>query len=184
MSYFKSKEYEVVPTTSLKIIQNCSGCGCKNIFINTKCFRINANGNCLDVWLIYQCKKCKHTYNIPLYERISPKRIKQEEYVKLLANDCELAFQYGTDIQLMKRNNAEINWEETEYKVIGEIFDNTWNVNEILIKNPVHLKIRTEKIISQIMGISRQELKRMVKDKEIHFEHKNLSVLTKIYLKT
>ncbi|HAH17569.1 MAG TPA: hypothetical protein DCL29_00905 [Eubacterium sp.] len=30
-------------------------------FVNSKRFRVNANGNSVDVWLIYRCKKCKHS---------------------------------------------------------------------------------------------------------------------------
>jgi hypothetical protein len=57
------------------------------VFATTRRFRINANKNRLDVWLIYQCQKCRHTLNIPLYERVPPQKIPAELYERLLAND-------------------------------------------------------------------------------------------------
>ena len=72
---------------------------------NTNKFRINANGNKLDVWLIYQCKKCKHTLNIPIYERVSPQKIPKELYEGFLANDEELALRYAADPALFKNKN-------------------------------------------------------------------------------
>ena len=97
MSYSGQKEH--------KVIHKCGRCGRKMIFISTRRFRVNANKNKLDVWLIYQCKKCKHTLNIPIYERISPQKIPKELYEGFLANDEELAVRYGSDAALFKSKN-------------------------------------------------------------------------------
>lgn len=96
MRYSNEKEY--------KIIHKCAHCGKKTIFVSTRRFRVNANKNKLDVWLIYQCKKCRHTLNIPIYERVSPQKIPRELYEGFLANDEELAVRYGADAALFKRN--------------------------------------------------------------------------------
>lgn len=69
---------------------------------------MNANGNRVDVWLIYRCKKCKHSWNLSIYERKRPSKIKQEKYLLFLENDYELAEKYGRDIEFLKRNKAEI----------------------------------------------------------------------------
>ena len=45
MSYLEKIEYEIVPKESLSVIRNCSGCGKKSHFSNTKKFRVNANGS-------------------------------------------------------------------------------------------------------------------------------------------
>ena len=97
MRYSNEKEY--------KIIHKCGRCGKKMIFVSTRRFRVNANKNKLDVWLIYQCKKCKHTLNIPIYERVSPQKIPGELYEGFLANDEELAVRYGSDAALLKSRN-------------------------------------------------------------------------------
>lgn len=105
MSYLRKFKYTIVPAESFKIIKNCSGCGCKLVVHNTNCFRVNANGNRIDLWLIYQCVKCKHTNNLIVYKRQRAKPIWQEEYGESLINSIELAFKYGTDSRSFVQNN-------------------------------------------------------------------------------
>lgn len=108
MSYRKKIEYGNIAKQSFKIYYRCAKCRCKKKFINTGKFRVNANGHKLDVWLIYQCEKCKHTYNLSIYERISPFKVPEEEYKKFMENDEELALLYGRNKELFMKNKAEI----------------------------------------------------------------------------
>lgn len=94
--------------SKVKVYHRCGGCGKKQEFVNSGKFRVNANGNCIDVWLIYRCKKCKHTWNLTIYERIKPSKLDPETYELFLANDEELAIQYGNDICFLRKNNAEL----------------------------------------------------------------------------
>ena len=100
MRYSNEKDY--------KIIHKCAHCGKKMTFISTRRFRVNANKSKLDVWLIYQCKKCKHTLNIPIYERVSPQKLPRELYEGFLSNDEELAIRYGADAGFLKSKNFQI----------------------------------------------------------------------------
>lgn len=93
---------------SVKVHHRCGGCGKKQEFLNSGKFRVNANGNRVDVWLIYRCKKCKHSWNLTIYERKKPAKIAPQEYELFMENDAELASQYGNDIEFLKRNNAEL----------------------------------------------------------------------------
>lgn len=92
---------------SVKVYHRCGGCGKKQEFINSGRFRVNANGNNVDVWLIYRCRKCKHTWNLTIFERTSPKKIPQELYELFLDNDEKTAIEYGNNIDFLKRNKAE-----------------------------------------------------------------------------
>ena len=65
-------------------------------------FRVNANKNKVDIWLIYQCARCRHTLNIPVYERINPGKLPRELYERFLENDRELATRYASDIRFLK----------------------------------------------------------------------------------
>ncbi len=94
---------------SIRVYHRCGGCGKKQEFINSGKFRVNANGNTADVWLIYRCKKCKHSWNLTVYERVSPSKMPPELYELFLENDEETASRYGNDIAFLKRNHAEMN---------------------------------------------------------------------------
>lgn len=182
MSCFTKAIYEIIPQDSYQIIRNCPKCGSKSTFINTNNFRVNANGNQIDVWLIYQCEKCKQTYNLSIYERTKPSSIKADEYKKLLANDFELALGYGTNKNLFIRNKAEIDIEHISYSIsaIKKELDDTGNY--ILIQNPYELKIRIDKVLSEIMGISRTQVNLLMKEEQICMKHNKVGQPILIYL--
>ena len=92
----------------IRVYHRCGGCGKKQEFVNSGKFRVNANGNNVDVWLIYRCKKCKHSWNLTIYERTKPHKIPKELYELFLCNDEETALLFGNDIDFLKRNKAEI----------------------------------------------------------------------------
>lgn len=123
MSYFEKREskskykYQIEPTESFGVIHNCAGCGRKERFINTGRFRVNANGNRLDVWLIYQCEKCKHTLNLSIYERVDRKKIPTEDYQLFLKNDEVLAERFGMDSAFFKKNRVEVDWDKVSLSV-------------------------------------------------------------------
>ncbi|MDD6441091.1 MAG: DUF1062 domain-containing protein [bacterium] len=98
----------MIKVNSVRIFHRCGGCGKKQEFVNSGKFRVNANGNRVDVWLIYRCKKCKHSWNLTIYERIKPSKIVPEDYERFMENDYDLALKYGNDIDFLKRNNAEL----------------------------------------------------------------------------
>ena len=94
--------------TTVKVFHRCGGCGKKQEFVNSGRFRVNANGNSVDVWLLYRCKKCKHSWNLTIFERTKPKKIPRELYELFLDNDEETAYQYGNNVDFLKKNNAEL----------------------------------------------------------------------------
>ena len=118
MCYFEKTEYRIRPVSGYKILRFCPGCGGRSVYGSTGNFRVNANGRQVDVWLIYQCEKCGHTYNLAIYERVRPKEIPGEEYRSFLENDGQAALRWGTDKGVFARNRAEIDWEDISYEVI------------------------------------------------------------------
>lgn len=174
MSYFKKIEYEIVPEESFSVIRNCSGCGKKTAFKNTKRFRVNANGNKLDVWLIYQCEHCKHTFNLTIYERQNPTSVPQNEYNLFLNNDEQFAEMYGRNLHFFKKNKAEIDFQNINYHYMKqqEITDTNACTKSvwIIIHNPYSLKIRPEKQISEVLGLSRSHVKKMMEQEQIQLD--------------
>lgn len=167
MSYLRKFEYKVVPEGSFKVKRNCSGCGCKATFVNTNNFRVNANGRNLDVWLIYQCEKCKHTYNLSIYDRNKPQAIDEEEYRRFIENSKEAAIEYGRNVSLFSKNKAEIDWRNVEYN-FEEVtpIDDRIQFKEgdlLVIYNNSQLKIRADKVLSEILNITRSKVKLLEK---------------------
>lgn len=163
---YQYKKIKVVPKRSYEVVRNCSKCGCKMNYVNTGRFRVNANGRKIDVWLIYQCEKCKHTLNLSIYERVNPEMIPEEEYLKFLGNDEDLALEYGTNYHLFARNKAQICDDKIEYIIKKE----TISIKEPLesdilcIENLLAKKIRTDKFVSELLGLSRSKIQGYVRD--------------------
>ncbi|MBQ3480884.1 MAG: DUF1062 domain-containing protein [Oscillospiraceae bacterium] len=91
----------------IRVYHRCGGCGKKQEFLNSGRFRVNANGNLVDVWLIYRCKKCKHSWNLTICERTKPAKIPTERFEAFQTNDAETAAAYGRNIDFLKKNHAE-----------------------------------------------------------------------------
>lgn len=176
MSYFQKIEYQIIPADSFAVTRNCSGCGRKAHFINTKKFRVNANGNKLDVWLIYQCENCKHTLNLTIYERQKISSIPKAIYKRFVENEEQLAEQYGKDFSLFQKNKAEIDIEQLQFQFIP--LDNTIPTDDfdckenkiIKIHNPFSLKIRPEKQISALFRLSRSQVQKQINEGSIQLQ--------------
>ena len=92
---------------SIRVYHRCGGCGKKLEFLNSGKFRVNANGSSVDVWLIYRCKKCKHSWNLTVYERTKPSKIPRAIFEAFQENDGEIAAAFGRSIDFLKKNRAE-----------------------------------------------------------------------------
>lgn len=182
MSYIKKKEYEIIPKECFKVVHNCSGCGTKTHYINTKRFRVNANGNRLDIWLIYQCEKCKHTRNLTIYERQKPASVPKEDYQRFLSNDEELAVEYGKNFSFFKKNKAEVDAGSIQYEYVKlqEEQEECEGENQelITIHNPYGLKIRSEKQIAEVLGMSRSSVKKEMEQESILVEDVSSEILS------
>lgn len=159
MSCLESKKYEIIPIETYKIIRNCYGCGRKSVYHNTNKIRVNANGKQIDVWLIYQCSKCKHTYNLPIYSRINRDALDKSEYEALQRSNQEIVRRYGLDRNIFQKNRAKI-FDEPAYilKYIGT--DSKENV--IQFSNPHKIRICQDKLIAECLDISYSQAKKML----------------------
>ena len=171
MSYLKKIEYEMIQKESFFVIRNCSKCRKKTYFKNTKKFRINANGSKLDVWLIYQCEQCKHTFNLAIYERQKISAIPKDEYKHFLDNDEQLAEFYGKKMQLFQKNKAVVDLNRLDYDFIKlqETTEHSDCSERILLQihNANELKIRPEKQIAAVLGLSKSQVQKMIQQGKI-----------------
>ena len=166
MSYLKKYQWELVPKNLPIVRRNCPKCNEKARYINSEKFRVNANKNSIDIWLIYQCEKCKSTWNMTIYERIKPYDINKDEYERFLSNDKELAREYAFNLSIYNKNKAEIILEDVSYELIQRKLEAYYiNENELVIEIACKdfIELRVDKLLSDTLGISRNKIKDMNK---------------------
>ncbi len=196
MRYQKELTWEVVPSSTPKVKKNCSKCGQHALFDNSKKFRVNANKNKIDVWLIYQCEKCKTTWNMTIFERIAPTDIPSGEYELFMNNDESLAKFYGFNKSIHAKNKVQVDYETVKYEVFGEALE----AYEGEVENPgtigvtiiceTPFDIRLEKILSEKLKLSRSKVKKLCLDGDIIKEDQTIikkektSKISKIEIKS
>ncbi len=171
MSYLNIIEWEIIPDTTPEVKRNCPKCGEKKHYINSEKFRVNANGALIDIWLIYQCEKCKSTWNMTIHERINPNAISKIQYEKFQSNDRELAIQYGLDTNMHKKNKIEAIWESVRYNIISkELSQRSERKDEqqYIIKCKYPLQIRADKLLSEKLQISRSKIRSLYENGAIY----------------
>ncbi|MCC8027621.1 MAG: DUF1062 domain-containing protein [Clostridium sp.] len=79
------------------VLRRCKKCGKKSEYGCSGEFRVNAQQQALDIWLIYKCVHCNTTWNSTIFSRISPQKLGADLLEGFSCNDKNLAMQYATD---------------------------------------------------------------------------------------
>lgn len=176
--------WNIVPTNQPTVLRNCPKCGIHSEYVCSGNFRVNANQSLLDVWLIYQCKKCNNTWNMEILSRVPASSIDKELYSKFLSNDADLARKYAFDIGLHTKNKSVLSYDNISYEIMEEIISGDEKSNDavsnasarnnllkqnatIQILSEYPLDIRLDRILSLQFGISREQVKKLGKSGRI-----------------
>ncbi len=161
--------WEITPSTWPMIIRNCPKCGSSSEYECSKNFRVNANHNSIDVWLIYQCNKCNNTLNLEIISRTNVKAIDKELYHSFLSNDKELAKYYAFDIATLVRNKANVSYEHVSYEVKGDSlsYRELTSACQIDILCTYPFELRLDRLLVRQLGLSRQQIKNLILDGKI-----------------
>lgn len=183
MSYLNKYRWELIPESLPKVKRICSKCNEKSHYINSGKFRVNANKNNIDVWMIYQCEKCKSTWNMTIHERVKPHKIKRSEYEKFLANDVILIKEYAFDLSIYSKNKAEVILEDLKYKLVSQKIGINYKMeSEIIIeiecKYPMDLRV--DRLLSDKLGLSRSKIKSKEKLGQLYIKGNENPSATKI----
>lgn len=146
-------------TTAPTVSRYCKRCGAKAAFSSSGLFRVNAQQNRLDVWLIYKCSVCDSTWNLTVLSRITPQSLPADVLQGFYKNDSILAMRYATDTALIKRNGGTPGQPGIE--IAGEDVDLADSVRIRLIADQP-LDIKVEAILRKRLGLSRNGLDRML----------------------
>ncbi|WP_315070209.1 DUF1062 domain-containing protein [uncultured Clostridium sp.] len=183
MSYLKKYQWQLIPKNLPMVRRNCPKCNEKARYINSEKFRVNANKNSIDIWLIYQCEKCKSTWNMAVYERVKSHDINKYEYEKFLSNDKELVREYAFNLSMYNKNKTEVILEDIDYELIQKKSKAYYsNENELIIEIDCKylIELRVDKLLSDKLGISRSKIKNMNKEGLIFIKDNKSSLNIKV----
>lgn len=88
-------------------------------------------------------------------------------------NNEQFAEMYGKNVQLFQKNKAAIDFEKVNYDFVKLHETREYGDFEeqivITVNNPYRLKIRPEKQIAEILGLSRSQVKNLLHKGKIKF---------------
>jgi hypothetical protein len=152
-------EWRIVPRHTPLVLRRCPRCDGLRSYVSTDKFRVNAAGRKLDVWLIYRCRVCKHTWNSAILSRVTPESIDPELYQNFLSNDRETAWRYAFDYDLLKKNEVEYD-PKIKFDVQGPRVEAGSGEQPIELRitfaHPIFLRLET--LLANELGISRSRL--------------------------
>lgn len=161
MCYLKEYKLEIKLNEVQCVKRKCPKCNKVTSYINSNKFRVNANKENIDIWIIYLCEKCKKAWNIPVYERINHNSIDKEQYELFMNNDKELAKKYGVRMSGKNKVNDKVaNYYIEKVKVREELNDKDLFIIDIINKS--NIKIRTDKLLAENFNMSRSKVKSMI----------------------
>lgn len=153
--------WEVLPLDTPAVKRFCSKCNEGAEFVSTGRFRINAQQRNLDVFLIWQCKKCKTTWNMTVHTRVKPEDLPPDLYRSYLVNDPETAMRCAFDKQLLMRNKAGVSYEAVEYEVKGGDHADLAGNGVVRVLCPYAFDLRADRLFSAQFGLSRATAERL-----------------------
>lgn len=99
--------WRIVPARTPHVLRACPRCG-PSSFASSDRFRVNASGRRLDVWLVYRCTGCDHTWNLTVRERVTPEALGPALLEAYHRNDPDLARRCAFDAALLRRAGARV----------------------------------------------------------------------------
>jgi hypothetical protein len=94
--------WRITPLTPPRVHRHCPHCGDRR-FASTDRFRLNANKQRIDAWLIYRCETCEATWNLTVLARIRQGDIDPDLFERMTRNDVETARACAFDPELLSR---------------------------------------------------------------------------------
>lgn len=159
MSFPFFVQWTVLSAESLHIERHCARCGRITPFESTDKFRLNANGNRLDAWLIYRCRFCGNRWNRTLFERRPVRSLPPETLEALQGNDAGLARSFAARPPI--RTDRFRSGGAAAFRIEAKILSLARPVEdglELVLLNPVNLRIRLDRVLAEGLSVSRKKV--------------------------
>lgn len=142
-----------------QIVKKCPRCHCGR-FENSGCFRVNANGNRLYVWLVFRCAECKATWNMRVYDRIGRDVLEKAEYAALMRNDEHLVRRVSFDEALLLRNHVSIDPDSAALQIDGDDIP-AGEAADVTLLSEVPLHLSACAVIAEKLGVSKSRVRKL-----------------------
>jgi hypothetical protein len=152
--------WAIAPVTAPRPLINCNRCGGVKAYRCSEKFRVNANGKCIDVWLIYRCVDCDSSWNFGIFERCNRRDIEPALLQALEGNDPALARRHAFDVVALRRQVGrveECREVDVRKQVIGTILEST-TILQLCVSVGVPTSLRLDRLLANELGISRSRL--------------------------
>jgi hypothetical protein len=152
--------WRVVPLETPRVLRHCVKCRELRQFSSSDKFRLNAQQQKVDVWLIYKCLKCENTWNCTLVSRRTVKEIGDLLYPRFQQNDRELAWTYAFNFSLLSQAGVQIDASvavRVERRVVNS-FAGAHQERKIRLELPYPGIIRLDRLLAEQFHIARPAL--------------------------
>ncbi len=169
MSFPLYVQWKILGANTLQIERRCARCDSVTSFVSTEKFRLNANGNLLDAWLIYACLACGNRWNRTLFERRPVRSLPSATIDALQENNARLARAFAA--QPPTRSDGFRPGSADAYKIEKKILSKTKSVEstlELVLLNPANLQIRLDRVLAEGLSVSRAMVHNLVEAGAIH----------------
>ncbi|MEO0977461.1 MAG: DUF1062 domain-containing protein [Pseudomonadota bacterium] len=159
MSFPFFVQWTVLSAETLNIERHCARCGRITAFTSTEKFRLNANGNRLDAWLIYQCRVCSNRWNRTLFERRPVRSLPPATIEALQGNDAGLARSFA--VQLPTRTDRFRPGGADAFRIEAKILSLARPAAgslELVVLNPANLQVRLDRVLAEGLSVSRNKV--------------------------
>lgn len=138
-------------------VQPCSGCRGVTPFESNECFRVNANGGRLDVWLLYGCCGCGATAKRSVLRRMRVTDIEPAQLDGYHRNDAALAWRHAFDVATA---------EPLPHRVVRPPLPAS-GLLDVAIEQPFACGLRFDALLAAELGWSRSRIARSFAAKQI-----------------
>jgi hypothetical protein len=138
-------------------MQACSGCHAISPFESNECFRVNANGGRLDVWLLYGCRGCGATAKRSVLRRVRVADVDPARLDGYHRNDAALAWRHAFDVATA---------EPLPHRVVRPPLPAS-GVLHVAIEQPFACGLRCDALLAAELGWSRTRVARAFAAKQI-----------------
>jgi hypothetical protein len=153
--------WQVAPLQCPLVWRHCSRCRIAMPFACSMKFRTNAQKKRIDVWLIYRCRACDETWNLPVHERIAVSNLAPDLFQAIARNDPALARRYAIDRQRLAAHGHRL--EESDAIEVrkspqNECDGDTGNI-QITLALASPCGIRLDRLLASELGVTRSQLR-------------------------